>query len=169
MRRVLRISLALAAVVALPGTINEPMGRGQAVNLNGVTKPSSFVRFVAEPQTVVANRESNLELRFAVVEPYHINSHRPRSEYLIATTLTVQPVSGVEIGDAAFPEGHLYSFPFDPAEKVDVYSGGFIVRLRVRAVPGEHAINATLRYQACDNASCYPPKTMPIQVLFTAR
>jgi hypothetical protein len=80
-----------------------------------------------------------------------------------------QPAGGVEIGEATFPEGHTYSFPFDPPEKVDVYSGGFVVRLRVRAAPGEHTINATLRYQACDNASCYPPKTLPIQVLFTAK
>jgi hypothetical protein len=30
-------------------------------------------------------------------------------------------------------------------------------------------VNGTLRYQACDNASCYPPKTLPVQILFTAK
>jgi hypothetical protein len=30
-------------------------------------------------------------------------------------------------------------------------------------------LDGSLRYQACDSAACYPPKTLPIQVVFTAK
>jgi hypothetical protein len=30
-------------------------------------------------------------------------------------------------------------------------------------------MDGTLKYQACDNASCYPPRTIPVKVLFTAK
>ena len=41
--------------------------------------------------------------------------------------------------------------------------------LPVVAAAGEHTIDGSLRYQACDNAACYPPKTLPVQVVFTAK
>jgi hypothetical protein len=169
-----RCAGVFVAALALIVAFGAPMARGQSGiqlgDMNGAARPSSFVRFAAESQTVTARRLVDLELRFQIDPPYHINSHTPRSQFLIPTTLTVQPASGgVEIGEATFPAGHAYSFPFDPGNKVDVYSGSFIVKLRVKATPGEHTVNATLRYQACDNASCYPPKTLPVQILFTAK
>jgi len=29
-------------------------------------------------------------------------------------------------------------------------------------VPGKYVMHGVLRYQACDNAACYPPKTVPV-------
>jgi hypothetical protein len=63
----------------------------------------------------------------------------------------------------------MYSFSFDPTEKLDVYAGDFTMKLPVVAAAGEHTVSGVLRYQACDNAACYPPKTLPVQVLFTAK
>jgi hypothetical protein len=39
----------------------------------------------------------------------------------------------------------------------------------VVATEGVHTLDATLRYQASDNASCYPPRTLPIKIVFTAK
>jgi hypothetical protein len=36
-------------------------------------------------------------------------------------------------------------------------------------MPGDHTLDGTLRYQACDNASCYPPRTLSVKILFTAK
>ncbi|MEO6804873.1 MAG: protein-disulfide reductase DsbD domain-containing protein [Edaphobacter sp.] len=52
---------------------------------------------------------------------------------------------------------------------MDVYSGSFTVKLPVVAEPGTHTVAGTLRYQACDRAACYPPKNLPVQILFTAK
>jgi hypothetical protein len=50
-----------------------------------------------------------------------------------------------------------------------VYMGDFTVKLPVVARAGAHTVDGTLRYQACDHAACYPPKNLPVQVIFTAK
>jgi len=32
-----------------------------------------------------------------------------------------------------------------------------------------HTIDGSLRYQACDKAACYPPKSLPVQVMVAAK
>ena len=129
----------------------------------------AYVVYAAEPQVVPAGKPGTLELHFRVVQGFHVNSHTPKSELLIPTTLTLQPAGGVKAGALQFPAGKPYSFSYDPSEKLDVYAGDFTVKLPVVAAAGEHALDASLRYQACDNAACYPPRNLQVKVLFTAK
>ena len=110
-----------------------------------------------------------MELRFQVANGFHVNSHKPKSELLIPTRLTLQDSPGVQTGVVVYPPGLLYSFSFDPTNKLDVYSGAFALKLPVAAAAGPHTINAVLSYQACDHAACYPPKSLPVQLVFTAK
>ncbi len=144
-------------------------GQAQMVDMSSSGKPKAYVVYSAEPQTVAAGKSAVLALRFRVVQGFHVNSHTPKSELLIPTALKLDPAAGVKAGELEYPAGHLYSFSFDPSEKLDVYAGDFTVKLPVVAAAGEHTLAGTLRYQACDNASCYPPKTLPVQVPFTAK
>jgi len=70
------------------------------------------------------------------------------------------------IGKVSYPKGEDMSFPFAPGEKLNVYTGDFAVRVVVRplhnVVPTKYAIHGNLKYQACDNAACYPPKQLPV-------
>lgn len=132
-------------------------------------KPKTYISYTAEPQSVVAGAPGVLELHFRVADGYHVNSHAPKSELLIATSLTVEPVAGVRAGKVDYPAGVAYSFPGQPGEVLDVYSGDFSVRVPVEAKAGEHTVTGVLRYQACDHAACYPPKSLPVEVLFTAK
>jgi hypothetical protein len=131
--------------------------------------PRAYVTYAAEAQTVAPGRPGVLELRFRVADGFHVNSHTPKSEMLIATTLTLQPADGVKEGKLEYPAGQPYAFPFDPSDKLDVYAGEFMVKLPVVATAGEHTVVGSLKYQACDNSSCYPPMTVPVKVLLTAR
>jgi hypothetical protein len=88
---------------------------------------------------------------------------------LIPTKLALEPAPGVKTTEPQYPAGTAYSFSFEPNEKLDVYSGAFTVKLPVVASAGEHRIDGALHYQACDHAACYPPKTLPVEILFTAR
>ena len=137
--------------------------------MDAAPKPKAYVLYAAESQTVPAGKAATLELRFQTVKGYHVNSHTPKSELLIPTTLTLQPAPGVKAGALQFPAGKPYSFAFDPTDKLDVYAGDFTVKLPVVATSGDHTIDGTLRYQACDNAACYPPRTLPVKVVFTAK
>lgn len=132
-------------------------------------KAKSYVVYTAEPQIVSAEKKGVLEVRFHVVDGYHVNSHRPKSELLVPTELTLNAADGVKAGAIEYPAGTMFSFGFDPSDKLDVYTGDFTVKLPVVASVGEHTIAGTLKYQACDNKACYPAKTLPVQVLFRAK
>jgi DsbC/DsbD-like thiol-disulfide interchange protein len=132
-------------------------------------KPKQYVNYGAEEQTVKAGKTSVVELRFRVTDGFHVNSHTPKSELLIATNLTLQPAAGVKTATIEYPAGTAYSFSFEPGEKLDVYTGAFTVKVPVVAEAGSHTVDGVLRYQACDNAACYPPKSLPVQVVVTAK
>ncbi len=132
-------------------------------------KSKSYVAYDSEQQMVRAGKREVVQLRFQVADGFHVNSHTPKSELLIPTTLVLKPEAGIETEAIRYPAGTQYSFSVDPANKLDVYSGGFTVQLPVVAVSGLHTIDGTLRYQACDHAACYPPKILPVQVVVLAR
>jgi hypothetical protein len=143
---------------------------GQLGQLDGPVKaPKQHVMYVAEAQTVAAGKKAVLELRFRVDDGYHVNSHTPKSELQIATALSLGVSDGVKVAAMEYPAGKEYSFAFDPSEKLDVYSDDFVVRVPVVATAGPHELKGELKYQACDKAACYPPRTLPVDVVFTAK
>lgn len=145
-------------------------GPGQLGQLDAPrAKPKQFVVYASDAQVVTAGKPAYLELRFRVEEGYHVNSHHPSSELEIPTAMELVPEAGVELRPPQYPAGKTYTLAFDPSEKLDVYSGEFTVRLPVTAKAGSHELHGTLRYQACDRAACYPVKTIPLDVVFTAR
>ena len=161
-------TLALAAALLVSAI--SPVGIASAqLNMNAPAKPKAYVVYAAEPQTIAANKPATLELRFQVISGYHVNSHTPKSEFLIPTAVTLQPAAGVKPGELQYPHGVPFSFASDPSTKLDVYAGMFTVKVPVVASAGEHSLDASLKYQACDNASCYPPRTIPLKVLFNAK
>jgi thiol:disulfide interchange protein DsbD len=55
-----------------------------------------------------------------------------------------------------------------PDEKLNVYSGDVTVTVLLSAakpiVPGSYKLPGTLRYQACDDRSCFPPKSLALEI-----
>ncbi len=143
---------------------------GQLGQLDAPAKvPRHRVAYVAEAQTVVAGKRAMLELRFKVDDGFHVNSHTPKSDLQIPTALGLGAVVGVKVLAAEYPAGKEYSFAFDPSEKLDVYSDSFVVKVPVVAASGPHELKGELKYQACDKAACYPPRTLPVDVVFAAK
>lgn len=116
--------------------------------------------------TVARGKGANVALDFRVSRGFHINSNTPHSEFLIPTALKLDAPTDIAAGRIIYPEGKDVSFPFSPDEKLNVYSGDFRVSLSVHplhtVVPGKYAFHGMLKYQACDNAQCYPPKQLPV-------
>jgi hypothetical protein len=116
--------------------------------------------------TIKQGKSSSVPLLFRVSSGYHINSNRPKSEFLIPTALKVDATTDILIGKITYPEGQDMSFAFAPDEKLNVYAGDFEVDVLVRPLRdvqvGKYVIRGTLKYQACDNAACYPPKQLPV-------
>ncbi len=103
---------------------------------------------------------------FHVKSGFHINSHKPTMPELIPTVMHFSLPDDVVIGGMEYPTGELMSFPFDPTTRLSVYSGDVVITGRLVAPPtaarGTYTVHADLKYQACDNNACYPPKTLPI-------
>ncbi len=116
--------------------------------------------------TAVQGKPATISLSFRVAKGYHINSNLPKAEFLIPTVLKVEATTDIIIGKTTYPAGQDMSFAFAPDEKLNVYTGDFKVDVLVRPLhtvqPGKYVVRGTLKYQACDNQACYPPKQLPI-------
>ncbi len=128
-----------------------------------------YVSYAAEPAMVLAGRRSVVEVRLRVADGFHVNSHTPKSELLIPTMATLAGDAETMVGAVEYPAGTTYSLAADPGTKLDVYTGPVVLRVPVTAAAGEHVLRGSLRYQACDRAACYPPKTLALEVPFTAK
>jgi len=129
-------------------------------------KPRVFVDFVAANNIVVSpGHSAPVQFTFHVQDPYHINSSQPLTEELIPTQLHFSLPPEVAFGKLQYPAGKLMSFPFDPSTKLSVYSGDFVIKGVVlapgQASSGTYTVHGELKYQACDNNACYPPKKLP--------
>lgn len=111
-------------------------------------------------------RPGIVQLQFRVARGFHVNSNQPKQEYLKKTELKLDAPTDIVIGRITYPPGQDRSFPFTPNEKLSVYTGDFAVDVTVRplhsVLPAKYAIHGFLKYQACDNAACYPPKQLPV-------
>ncbi|MEO6983507.1 MAG: protein-disulfide reductase DsbD domain-containing protein [Edaphobacter sp.] len=165
----MRLSVVVTGVVLGAVAAASAMVSHQVGLFDGPARTKIYVVYSAEAQNVPAGKRSVLELRFRVVNGFHVNSHTPKSELLIPTNLALQPAAGVKAEAAEYPAGMAYSLSADPSEKLDVYTGDFTVKVPVVAEAGAHTIDGTLKYQACDHASCYPPRSLPVQVIFSAK
>jgi hypothetical protein len=118
------------------------------------------------PVTAQSGKQTTVTLNFRVASGFHVNSNTPKDEFLIPTGLKMDPPTDIVLGKIDYPDGKDVSFPFSPDTKLNVYSGDFAITLMVHpltsVVPGKYAMRGVLRYQACDNAQCFPPKTLPI-------
>jgi DsbC/DsbD-like thiol-disulfide interchange protein len=155
------LSLAFQAVHAqssLPPLTSRPIIKRESVEF---LSPSRV--------TVKANKAAEVELHFRIEEGLHINSHTPKLEFLIPTDLSIPEDSGVRLESAIYPPGEEFVQPADPSMKLNVYTGEFVIQARLIAAPGDHPIQAKLRYQACDKNVCLPPKTITASIDVVAR
>lgn len=154
--RKLRQHLACALLLTASATAQEEFGPKSPV----VTLTSAPVVSATQGKT------ATVPLSFNVAGGYHINSNHPKSEYLIPTALKVEATTDIIVRKVAYPDGLDMSFAFAPDEKLNVYTGDFKVNVVVQplrsVVPGKYVIRGSLKYQACDNAACYPPKNLPV-------
>ena len=135
-------------------------------------KPAAVAYLFPEQISIAADKPTPIDLHFKVAAGLHVNSHTPRSEELIPTTLKLPETPGVRFIKTDFPPGADFTLAIGsdtPAEKLSVYTGEFILHAHVTAQPGQHLLNGALRYQACDSNACMPPHTIPVSVTVMAQ
>lgn len=116
--------------------------------------------------TVKPGKTAAVQIACRVNPGFHVNSNKPNSELLIPTEFKFSLPTELMIAGVTYPAGQQLTFPFMPNEPLSVYSGDFEVAPNVRASlharPGTYRVHATLKYQACNDRQCFPPKTLPV-------
>ena len=115
-----------------------------------------------------AHRGSTLDvpLKLTIRLGHHINSNTPAEDYLIPTALTWDAGPLAPRG-VTYPKAESVRYEF--AEKpLLVYSGTITIASRFTvpssAPHGPLTLTGRLRYQACTDKMCLPPRTLPVSV-----
>lgn len=152
---------AFVALAALTGAAQSPL----ADSPNRSIARGAAVEFLFPEQvSVPAGKPSPIALHFRIAQGFHINSHTPKDAYLIPTTFAIPEGSGVHLEAATYPAGTDFALPLDPSNKLSVYTGEFTIQTRIVSARGNHLVQASLRYQACDKNACMPPKTVTVPI-----
>ncbi len=161
---------ALLGATVLVATLN---GSAQGLDLSGtgIAQPArpQRVSFLTAPILIPPGKPQWIELRFQVAPGFHINSHEPRDETLIPTSLRLAASPEYLVLKDDFPAGTPMRLSSATDELLSTYQDDFRVRLQVLAKPGSGTVEGTLHYQACNAASCFPPRDLPFSVPLSAR
>jgi DsbC/DsbD-like thiol-disulfide interchange protein len=125
-----------------------------------------------KPEPVAAKAGTTVEVKLPLQlrEGYHVNSNMPPDPYLIPLRLTWEP-GPVSAAETVYPKPSMQKVDFFPGP-LPVFSGRFelLTRFKVAASaqPGLVSVPGKLRYQACNDRMCLPPKvidlTLPVSV-----
>src|SRR5581483_8009300 len=150
-----RRSILVAAAAALVGgTVVGAQIRGVAADLSPVVERSAH-----------AGETIRAAVRVSLPEGFHVQSNRPRDPSLIPTTLKIDSTPDVSVSEIVFPA------PVDQKvlgydQPLAVFERDFSIGVQFAVAPAAAAADRTLtghlRYQACNETTCFPPKTVDV-------
>ncbi len=140
-----------------------------ANNVHGAPDANA-IRVEASPVRLAPGARGEAFVRLTIAPPLHVNANPASQSFLIPTQLTVPSGAtgeGITIGAPIYPEAVTRKFSFDD-EPLRVYEGTVEIRVPVNvarnAATGERQIVARVRVQPCDDAACYPPRTIETNI-----
>ncbi len=147
---------ATAAIAALIVACAAGVGHAQLRGVRATLTP------IVGSDGVHAATEVRAALRVQLPDGFHVQSDRPRDPALIPTILMVEPPAGVSVAEIVYPPAtDLRQEGFE--QPLAVFDREFAIGLRLvigRDVPpGEVTVPARLRYQACNDTTCFAPTT----------
>lgn len=110
---------------------------------------------------------ATVKVAAALSDGFHMNSHTPAEEYLIPLTLKWATTGPVEVGEVSYPKPQMVKVPFQE-KPLSVLTGKIEIATQFKvpasAAVGPVTVAGKLRYQACDDKRCFPPKTLDVKV-----
>jgi thioredoxin:protein disulfide reductase len=149
----------LIVILLIPVTFySSPVPQSASdVNISGSIAPDKIKKGRTVRASVVMDIPAGL----------HVQSSKPLDKFLVATKLDVETPSGMKVGPVSYPRALLRKLKFSK-ESVAVYEGRSVLRFNVM-VPqgysgGSGEIKGKLRFQACNDESCFPPVTREVKI-----
>jgi DsbC/DsbD-like thiol-disulfide interchange protein len=124
-----------------------------------------------EPQRVAGKRNAVVQATIpcTVQTGYHVNSNTPAEDYLIPLKLTWTATGALQPEQVIYPTPQTEKYAFSD-KPLSVFTGKFDVtvnfKVAANAPAGPGIAAAKLRYQACNDRACYPPKTIDIAIQY---
>lgn len=147
--------LPLLFILVLPATLYAQSASD--VNVSGSIAPDKIKKGRVVRGTVTIDIPSGL----------HVQSNRPLDKYLVATKLDLETPSGMKAGPVSYPRPLMRNLKFSK-QAVAVFEGRAVLRFNV-TVPANYNgssgdIKGKLRFQACNDDSCFPPQTREVKM-----
>ena len=156
-----------AALIGFAGLLLMLAAASTALSDTAPETPSWVTPVPVAMISVRSGKPAAMRLRFKVANGYHINSNQPGSELLIPTKLQLNPPTDIGVGSIVYPKGEDLTLAVAPDQPLNVYTGEFVITGKISAMrgasPGKYMVHGQLKYQACNDRSCFPPKLAPIE------
>ena len=124
---------------------------------------------VGQPAKIAGKRNDTVQTKIpvSILDGYHVNSNTPSEDYLIPLTVTWSDLGALTNPKLVFPKpsNEKYEFADKP---LSVFTGKIEIAASFKVSPnapaGPGIATGKLRYQACNNRACFPPKTVDVNV-----
>jgi len=129
---------------------------------------------LAEAPKVAGKRGAAVQAKIPLVVDagFHVNSNAPNEEYLIPLKLTWKATGALEAGQVVYPKPVQEKYEFSE-KPLSVFTGKFEVtanfKVAANAPAGPGVAAGQLRYQACNDKACFPPKTIEVSVPYSVQ
>ena len=151
---------SLFVILLIPVTFYSnpvPPQSAAGINVSGSVAPDKVKKGRTVRASVVIDIPSGL----------HVQSNKPHDKFLVPTKLDVETPSGMQVGPVSYPRPVMRKLKFSKGN-VAVYEGRATLRFNV-TVPANYSggsgeIKGKLRFQACDDESCFPPVTREVKM-----
>ena len=129
--------------------------------------PEVYVSGGITPDKIKKGRRARGVVQMDIGAGLHVQSSKPLDKFLVATKLTVEVPSGMQVGPISYPRAVMRKLKFSK-NVVAVYEGKSAIRFDV-IVPANYSggsgeIKGKLRFQACNDESCFPPTTQEVKM-----
>lgn len=133
--------------------------------------PADVLRAEAEKVELKSNGSAEATVKLKILQGYHINGN-PASKFQIATSLDVEPTEGITAGQPIYPPSVSKKFSFSD-QPIAVYEDEVTIKLPLKtgsaAQKGERTLKGKVRFQACDDEVCYPPRNLETLIPVTIK
>ena len=119
------------------------------------------------PDKIKKGRVVKARVVMDIPQGLHVQSNKPLDKFLVPTKLDVETPSGMTVGPVVYPRAVMRNLKFSKS-KVAVYEGRtsitFPVTVPANYSGGSGEIKGKLRFQACNDESCFPPVTREVKM-----
>jgi len=140
-----------------------------AVSVGAAAADKATLRLELDREELTRGGPSGLEVFVEIERGWHINAHQPNEPFLIPTVVSFTLPPGVTADPPNYPRPDRRTFAFAEGKELLVYEGKVGITTAV-SVPADFVgtrvrIEASVRYQACNDTTCLPPTSARAEVL----